>query len=134
MVVHSPEYQNTGTQKVLVLLVEYSDHPHAAGSTVAYFQNLWFGASGSVKDYYLENSYDDLSLSPVTETHGTANDGVIGWLNLGPTHPADGGLTGDEGDQIAKDALIAADPYINYATLTPTQTTDISPRGKCISS
>jgi M6 family metalloprotease-like protein len=114
--ISSPEYQNTGTQKVLVLLVEYSDHPHAAGSTVAYFQNLWFGASGSVKDYYLENSYDDLSLSPVTETHGTANDGVIGWLNLGPTHPADGGLTGDEEDQIAKDALMAADPYINYAS------------------
>ncbi len=114
--ISNPEYQNSGTQKVLVLLVEYSNHPHAAGSTVTYFRDLWFGTSGSVKDYYLENSYNNLILSPVTETHGTANDGVIGWINLGPTHPADGGLTGDEEDQIAKDALIAADPYINYAS------------------
>jgi M6 family metalloprotease-like protein len=124
--VNSPDYQNIGTQKVLVLLVEYSDHPHTV--TAGSFQTAWFGAAGSVKDYILETSYDNLSLAPAAETHGTANDGVVGWFNLGPNHPAAGGMTYAEEDQMAKDALIAADPYVNYASFDTNSNGYISQR------
>lgn len=113
--VYSPEYENIGYQKVLVLLVEYGDHPHT--NTAYSFQTEWFGTSNSVKDYYLETSDNSFILTPATETYSSDNDGIAGWFYLGPTHPgSDGTLTGDEKRQIAKDAIIAADPYVNYAS------------------
>ena len=103
--IHAPEYQNIGNEPVLVILGEYTNHPH----TIAYanFATEWFGASNSVKDFYLDNSFNQLTLVAATETSGTANDGVAGWYTLGATHPAaDGILTNLEMQQIAKDAIL----------------------------
>ena len=113
--VNSPEYENLGYQKVLVLLVQYSDHPH---TITAYNFNLeWFDTSGSVKDYYMETSYNSFIPIPATESYSTDDDGIVGWLSLGLTHPAsDGTLTGDEKRKIVKDAVIAADAYVDFAS------------------
>jgi M6 family metalloprotease-like protein len=105
---------NTGTQKVLVLLASFSNRA-PVGSTAAQWASLFFGAGNSIRDYYLEASYGQLTLSPAGEAHGTANDGVIGWLNLGYPHPNPGNVIGDANRQIARDAIIAANPYINFA-------------------
>ncbi len=104
----------SGSRKILVILASFSDRS-AVGSTATDWSNAFFGATNSVKHYYEEVSYNQLHLNPATEGHGTANDGVIGWLNLGYSHPNTGSSTGAANQAIVRDALIAADPYINYA-------------------
>ncbi|MCP5095339.1 MAG: M6 family metalloprotease domain-containing protein [Chloroflexi bacterium] len=105
---------NVGTQQVLVLLATFSNQG-SVGSTEAQWNNSFYGATNSVKDYYDEVSYGQLTLNPPVETFGTANNGVVGWLNLGYPHPNTGGSTGDANRQITKDAILASNPYINYA-------------------
>lgn len=117
----SPSYSlpvlgsHIGTEKVLVILVEFSNFQHV-GSTPAQWNATFFGANNSIRDYYEEISYNKLHLAAASESHGTANDGVIGWLNLGYNHPNTRGGTNDATRSIARNAMIAADPYINYAT------------------
>lgn len=106
--------RNSGNQPTLVLLASFSDR--SGTYTAANFASSMFGATGSVKDYYLDASFNQLTLTAATETHGTANDGIVGWLNLGYNHPNTGGSTGTANQLIVKNALIAADPYINYAS------------------
>lgn len=105
---------NIGTQPTLVLLASFSDRSNTYGANV--FQNSIFGATNSVKDYYLKASFNQLTLAPATESYGTANDGVIGWLNLGYNHPNTREYTSSANQLIVKNALIAADPFINYAS------------------
>jgi M6 family metalloprotease-like protein len=105
---------NIGTQPVLVLLASFSDRNGTYSA--ANFASSIFGASNSVKDFYLDASFNQLTLAPATETHGTVNDGVIGWLNLGYNHPNTTTNTDSRNQLIVKNALIAANPYINYAT------------------
>jgi M6 family metalloprotease-like protein len=110
----APAYQNSGTQPVLVILAQYSNWPGIIPA--ANFAAEWFGAGDSIRDFYLETSFNQLTLAAAAETGGTVNDGVVGWVTLGATHPAsDGSLTGTEMRQIAKDAVTAADAFVNYA-------------------
>lgn len=105
---------NIGTQPTLVLLASFSDRPgtYPFGT----FANSIFGATNSVKDYYLKASFNQLTLAPAAETHGTTNDGVVGWLPLGYNHPNTGVTTSSDNQLIVKNALIAADSYVNYAS------------------
>jgi M6 family metalloprotease-like protein len=105
---------NIGAQPTLVLLASFSDRQGTY--TAANFASSIFGATNSVKDYYLDASFNNLTLSPATETHGIANDGVVGWLNLGYAHPNIGGSfgNGQTVQSLVKNVLVAADPYINY--------------------
>ena len=108
----SPEYQNSGTHSMLVLLAEFSDR--TGTYSPSHFSASVFGASSSVKHFYNTASYSNLVFIPALETFGTSNDGVIGWLNLGYAHPNTGVTTSIQNQLITKNALIAADPYINY--------------------
>ena len=105
---------NTGTQPVLVLLASFSNR--SGTYTATDFAGSMFGPSNSVKDYYLDASFNQLTLAAATESYGTANDGIVGWLNLGYAHPNTGSATDSRNQNITKNALIAADAYINYAT------------------
>ncbi len=105
--------QNIGEHPTLVLLAEFDDRVH---NYAAYnFSQKIFGNSQSLKDYYLDASFNQLTITPASETYGTANDGVIGWLNLGYNHPDTGSHTNTDNYLIVKNALIAADPYIDYS-------------------
>ncbi len=99
---------------VLVILVEFSDQG-AVGSTEADWENAFFGAARSVRDYYEEVSYGQLLMTPASESFGTADNGVIGWLAIGYDHPNTASDSGLANMQVARDALIAADPYIDYS-------------------
>jgi M6 family metalloprotease-like protein len=65
-------------------------------------------------------SYSAVTVSPATESHGTANDGFVGWLRLSGNHPDPGqyDVTTRRAtqQQIAKNAILAADSYINFAS------------------
>ena len=56
-------------------------------------------------DYYDEVSYGDLSIAPASESHGTSDDGVIGWLTLGRAHPNNNPV---QNRATARDAILAA--------------------------
>ena len=103
-----------GTQRSLVLLVDFPDQA-AVGTVAADWNARFFGATNSVADFYDQASYGALSLVPATESHGTANDGVVGWLTMPYNHPNTLGTTGTANQQLAKDAIEAANPYVDFA-------------------
>ncbi|RPJ47017.1 MAG: M6 family metalloprotease domain-containing protein, partial [Chloroflexi bacterium] len=101
--------QNFGTQPVLLVLVDYSNTPHLYAESN--FQTSFFGTSNSIADYYKTASFNNLTIGKVAETYGTTNDGVVGWLRLAGTF-----AIGMDEREIARNALTAANPYVNYAT------------------
>ena len=99
----------TGIQPTVVILVNFLNVGYTIIPTE--FHNRFFVGYTSVSAYYDEVSYNQTDISPASESHGIANDGVVGWLTLNYNHPNPG-----KGDtrQLAKDAILAADPYIQY--------------------
>ena len=110
----SLQVENAGTQPVLVLLASFSDR--AGIYQPADFQSAIFGAANSVRDFYLKASFNKLTLAPAAETNGAANDGVVGWLNLGYKHPNTGDYTSSLNKTITWNALVAANSYVDYAS------------------
>ncbi len=106
---------NVGAQKTLVILVAFANRG-PIGTTAATWRDKFFGSGKSVKSYYGQTSYNKLSLVPAQETFGTANDGVVGWLTLPYNHPNTRSATGDANRQIVRDAILAADPYVDFAS------------------
>jgi M6 family metalloprotease-like protein len=105
---------NAVTQKILVLLVGFQDRG-PVGTVASDWSNKVFGPTGSVKQYYSEVSYGNMTLAPAEETSGTVNDGVVGWLTLPYNHPNTGGDLGSDNQRITRDAILAADPFVNFA-------------------
>ncbi len=92
-------------EPVLVILADFNDR---VGVTPAsYFSDLFFGAGDSVRSYYDAASDGNLTLDPATESFGTANDGVVGWVRINRDHPRSS--AGDLGGNITLDAITAAD-------------------------
>ena len=123
---------NLGSQPVLVIFVDFSPSVRV-GSTGSILNAKFFGVGSSVKDYYEEVSYGNFSISPAPETDtllgGDVNDGVVSVV-LNYAHPNTGGTIDIRNQNITRDALIAADSFVNFAqfdtngdgTISPTQT------------
>ncbi|GAA1983786.1 M6 family metalloprotease domain-containing protein [Microbacterium pumilum] len=114
------EANNVGTQRTLVILVSFTNRP-SVGSTAAQWSAKYFGAGNSVRSYYKQASYNQLDFAPALETQGTVNDGVVGWLQLPYAHPNAGGAYYQQvngvipSQAVTRDAILAANPYVNYA-------------------
>jgi len=106
---------NSGSHPSLVLLVQFANQA-SLGTTPADWHNRFFGSSDSLADYYDEVSFGNVEFVPANETHGTANDGVVGWLTLPTNHPNTQGSTGTANQQLTADAINAANPYVNFAS------------------
>ena len=102
-----------GTAPTLVILTQFTDRT-SLGTTPAQWHDRFFGPGRSVRDYYDQVSRGQLTFTPANDSSGTANDGVVGWVNLNMPNP---GYVGDKAANrdAAKAAIIAADPYVNYA-------------------
>jgi M6 family metalloprotease-like protein len=98
------------SQRVVTILVDYTDQSFSHSD--ASFQNLMYGPSGSVKEFFLENSYGGFTVTPATENQGVVNDGVI-HISRGVAHPNPG-----KGDATAEARAIVeqTDPFIDYAS------------------
>lgn len=107
-------YHATGTQPLVVLLIQFSNQP-PIGTTPSDWQQTLFNTTDSVAAYYKEVSQGRLHLEPAAETSGATNDGIVGWLSLPYPHP-NTNTVGPQVRAIAQDAVTAADPYINYAS------------------
>lgn len=105
---------NTGSHRTLVILAKF-DNQGPVGTTAAHWVNQFFGATNSVRHYFREVSYNQLSLDPAAESEGTANDGVVGWVRVGATHPNYGFGSSTAMQQLTRDAILAANPYVNFS-------------------
>ncbi|TPG19331.1 M6 family metalloprotease domain-containing protein [Pedococcus bigeumensis] len=116
-----PAALNTGTQRTLVILVQFTNQA-SVGSTPAQWSGKYFGPGNSVRSYYQQASGNQLDFAPAAESSGTPNDGVVGWLTLPYAHPNFGGNFGAVVNgllvekQLTRDAILAADPYVNFAS------------------
>ncbi|MGC5325019.1 M6 family metalloprotease domain-containing protein [Brevibacillus sp. SYSU BS000544] len=101
-------------EKLLVLLVEFSN------ISMRYPESSWPGvffndSPGSLNHYYKENSSGNFYFKPAEEQGGTTNDGFIR-VRLPYPHPNTGGDLGVKNEMIVRDALQAADQYIDFKT------------------
>ncbi len=105
----SPPY-GTFNGKILFILAEFTDISGTySESSFASF------ISDNLNNYFNKASYSNVSLTPANETFGTANNGVVGWVNVGYLHPDTGGSTDTRNQQLTKDAIVAADSYVDFS-------------------
>ncbi len=107
----------SGTQPLLILLVDFTPST-SLGTTAAQWHDAMFKTTGgakSVKSFYEQASFNQFSVAPAAEIQGTVNDGIV-QVTLGYAHPNTGASTGTANRQLVRDALIAADPYVNYGS------------------
>jgi len=110
------DYQWSVQRQAVVILVDFSDN---AADTVSYppshYEEMLFSlgtyATGSMADYYLENSYGEFLLT------GT----VVGWYRMAQTYAyyVDGqrgfGSYPQNAQKLAEDAIYAADPDVDFS-------------------
>jgi M6 family metalloprotease-like protein len=108
---------NFGSQPLLVIFADFTPSMHV-GSTATSLYNKFFGAIGSVKNYYETASYGNFSITPATENDvalgGLVNDGIVS-VTLNYAHPNTGSTIDDRNRQITKDALIAANAFVDFS-------------------
>lgn len=66
-----------------------------------------------IAHYWKKASNNKVKLTPAKETHGSKNNGVIGWINLGYKHPNTQGTNARNGI-LTRRAVIKADKYIDF--------------------
>ena len=98
-------------QKLLTVLVDYTDIAFTYSDSS--FQTRIYGASNSVKDYFLDNSYGQFTIAAATESYGSSNDGVV-HVTRSRTHPNQGDDR-DVSRAEARDIVSLTDSYVNYA-------------------
>jgi immune inhibitor A len=98
------------SQNLLTILVSYTDR------SISYpdsnFNQLVYGASGSVKKYYQDVSYNRFTIKPAEESHGTVNDGVIR-IERSIAHPNQGN-DHDVSKGEAAEVVTLADAFIDF--------------------
>jgi len=110
------------TMRALVLLIDFPDKPYTAGAvapTAERFDSLLFSdgrknPTGSLKEFYLENSYGSL----------TVNGNSYGWFRASQsykyyTNYCDGsmgfGTYPNNAQRLVEEAIDLADPYVDFS-------------------
>jgi M6 family metalloprotease-like protein len=107
-------YNGKGDQPLLAILVQFTNQA-PVGTSPPDWVNFFFGPTNSVQHYYKQTSYNQLNLTPARETFGEEDDGVVGWVTLPYPHPNSSGVN-ETLRKVAKDAIAAADAYIDFAS------------------
>jgi M6 family metalloprotease-like protein len=110
-----PVVPATGNQKVLVILVQFTDR--ALMTTEAQWADLIFDGTtfSKLRHYFKQASYNYTDFIPASESYGTPDNGVV-VVSLPYNHPNTAGNIDDRNRQITRDALIASDPYVDFAS------------------
>lgn len=102
--------------KVLIILVDYAEWPGTSDASL--FSKKIVNTEPNAKtitDYYAKASYGAVNITPATESHGVANDGVVGWLRLASDAKFGRSLGETEKWWVIMEAVAAADDYVDYA-------------------
>ena len=110
----SRAFPTTGDRKLICILIGYTDRPFV--KTQAEFNALFNevgyttgGATGSVKDYYLENSYNKFNLTVDVAGPYTASQNMA-------YYGAPSGSSHDVNPRaLVSEAINLADPHVNFA-------------------
>lgn len=106
-------YQGGSFEQPLVIVrVAFSDQGFEYSD--AEVSSRVFGASNSVKDYFLENSYQAYRIVPVQDSSGTAGDGVIR-VTLSTPHPDFGSSYGQTSRALVASAFEALGNHVNLS-------------------
>ena len=89
-------------QNLLVIRVAFADQGFRYSD--AEVARSLFGETDSVNHYFLENSYGNFDVRPVTENVGTANDGIVS-ITLPGKHPDFGSAYGSASQNLAREVL-----------------------------
>ncbi|EUJ23470.1 M6 family metalloprotease domain-containing protein [Listeria grandensis FSL F6-0971] len=101
------------TNRVLVILVSFNDIA-IKQSEASWNQKIFSTSSKSVKLYYTQATNAKVNLVPASETSGTVNNGVVR-VKLNRNHPRTGTAIDSRNQSLVRDALIAANGYVNFA-------------------
>ena len=96
---------------LLVVLVQYSNYKFNSSESV-WSQKIFGTNHGELNDYYNEISYGKFRFSKVRDSQGSHHDGVV-TVTLDEELSSD--ISSGEFRKRAKDALILADAYVNFA-------------------
>ncbi|KJU86254.1 M6 family metalloprotease domain-containing protein [Candidatus Magnetobacterium bavaricum] len=97
--------------KILFILAQFNDikGTYTEHDFAGFLEN-------NIADYYYKASNGKVTLTPANESSATANNGVVDWVTLNYNHPNTGEDIDSRNIQIAKDAILAADPYVDFAS------------------
>jgi immune inhibitor A len=98
-------------QYLLTVLVDYSDIGFNYSDSS--FQSRIYGSSGSVKDFFMDNSYGAFTIAAPVENYGSSNDGII-HIKRARAHPNQGDDR-NTSRQEAREIVALTDAYVNYA-------------------
>lgn len=104
----------TANRHILVILVRFSDCDSKGTRSGQWADRIFQTKGNSLADYYRELSMGAAALEAAPETHGQVNDGIVGWIKLDYPHPDTSGNTGEANRRITRDAILAADRYVDY--------------------
>jgi M6 family metalloprotease-like protein len=98
-------FPTTGTNNYVLILANFSNTATTYGQANFnnYMNQVNYNSTGSFRDYYLENSFNQL----------TVNTTVTIWVTLPQTHNYYGPQS--KWGEFAYKSIQAADPYVNYA-------------------
>ncbi|HPC17641.1 MAG TPA: M6 family metalloprotease domain-containing protein [Candidatus Hydrogenedentes bacterium] len=113
----------SGTHKAVILLIENA----AGGAAFAYpSAALWSQRLTDMAAYYTQVSNGLFTIAPAEESHGTANDGVIGPITVSGLSSSSDIQSGNS-EAIAVQAIKAANAYINFAPFDTDSSGTIEP-------
>ncbi len=107
----------SGVKKILMVLVNFTDVSLQSGAAT-YWGNVVHSTTGqSVAQYYKDNSFNTVAVTPVSSTQPGNPNGVV-VVNLPQAHPNCGGSCSYSVESAwINSALAAAAPYVNFAAL-----------------
>jgi M6 family metalloprotease-like protein len=119
----NPISSKLGNVPMLVIMGYYDDALNSADCTTCatthpdYVQQLFFASQqNSVANFFETASKGAFTLSQAQETHGTVNDGLVGWLRLGAQTPEASSMSTSsyKSNRVASDAFHAAMDYVDF--------------------
>ena len=111
----TPTAQITGSEPLLVILINLNDTANSSTHTPTYFTNLVFNSSqNSMNKFYKDNSYNQFCITGnVTSKFYTATHNLSWYGRYETTSPPPMGY--GNAQNLTYDAVMAADADINYA-------------------